>query len=222
MARIQYLTIGQVLDRLKPAFPDLSISKIRYLEEQRLVRPKRSRGGYRMFSEADVVRLEMGLRLQKEQYLPLSVVRKRLDAMGRGKGLPEPEAEAPDEEDREGQTAERASSATGLSVDVIKDLEKIGLFGRSGTGASSFSTLDVEIMHVARDFMALGMEPRHLRIYQGMTDREITLFKQMLLPLTKQKSEKTHEMITDTLEELIRLSGRFKSLLMRRAAGKEF
>src|SRR2546422_7781228 len=85
MARERLLTIGTVCRRLKPAFPDISISKIRYLEDQGLLTPKRTQGGYRLFGEDDVVRLETILRLHRDEFLPLRVIREEL-AAGAGEG----------------------------------------------------------------------------------------------------------------------------------------
>src|SRR5204862_6704623 len=132
------LTIGSVCRRLKPEFPDISISKIRYLEDQGLLAPRRTRGGYRLFGEDDVERLQTILRLQRDEFLPLRVIRQELasPALKERKRRKPSALGARDDDIELSELCERA----GVTPDLAKELEDFGLLeGRNEGGERLYS-----------------------------------------------------------------------------------
>src|SRR5207302_2287024 len=204
-----YLSIGEVLTLLKDEFPDITISKIRFLESQGLLDPERTPSGYRKFYESDVARLRWILRQQREHFLPLKVIKGRL---GRDDGVPlreEAEARAaaplaavealPEPDDAEpaafgpsgaSLTVDELASACGLEAHQVEELERYGLVaGQSPVGGTVYYAEDALLMaRIAAGFMKLGVEPRHLRMYKTAAEREVTFFEQLVMPLLKQRN----------------------------------
>jgi DNA-binding transcriptional MerR regulator len=146
------LTIGAVCRRLQPEFPDLSISKIRYLEDQKLISPRRTRGGYRLFDEDDVERLETILRLQRDEFLPLHVIRQELSSPSdrrRRRGASEP--------DRSIDLDELCEQA-GVSAEQVRQIEEYGLIERG-----RYTQADIDITAICAELARYGLEPRKLR-----------------------------------------------------------
>jgi DNA-binding transcriptional MerR regulator len=146
------LTIGTVCRRLQTEFPDLSISKIRYLEDQKLISPRRTRGGYRLFDEDDVERLETILRLQRDEFLPLHVIRQELSSPSdrrRRRGASEP--------DRPIDLDELCEQA-GVSADQVRQIEEYGLIERG-----HYTQADIDITAICAQLARYGLEPRKLR-----------------------------------------------------------
>lgn len=231
MSGRDYLTIGEVVQRLQGAYPDLSISKVRFLEEEQLVAPERTAGGYRKFSQADVARVEMILRLQKDHFLPLAVIREKLADFDRGRipvelqrspvGMTEP---LPLSVEDEGPfLIESAPTALGIPVSFIRELAEFGLVvvGKVD-GSDSLDRGDVQIVHAAWDMRRFGVEPRHLRMYENFADREAALFSQILMPAFRHRTVDTTQKLTETLTELGTLTDELKGRLLRRALGKAF
>lgn len=227
----EYMTIGDVIKTLSPEFPSLSISKVRYLEEEGLLRPKRTAGGYRKFSQADVDRLKIMLRLQKDEYLPLNVIKQRLDKMDRGEEIDlEPKVKPLSVEDifasKEEESLlsiEETAKKTGITIEQLKSLESFGLLSPKDTEEGKvFDTNDIELITVVRKMSKYGIEPRHLRIYQHSTDREASFFEQILMPIVKQNRPETAGRSTEILSELINLSDSLKRLLLRKAINEYF
>ncbi len=227
-----YLTIGEVVQRLQGAYPDLSISKVRFLEEEGLVAPERTAGGYRKFSQADIARVEMILRLQREHFLPLAVIREKLADFDRGRippelqrspvGMTEP---LPLVAEDEGPLAlEDAPSALGIPVSFLRELAEFGLVivFKTDDGADAISRGDVQIAHAAWELRRFGVEPRHLRMYENFSEREATLFSQILMPAFRHRTPETKQKLAETLVELGSLTDELKSRLLRRALGKAF
>ncbi len=231
MSGRDYLTIGEVVQRLQGAYPDLSISKVRFLEEEELVAPERTAGGYRKFSQADVARVEMILRLQKDHFLPLAVIREKLTDFDRGRipielqrspvGMTEP---LPLSVTDEGPfLIETAPTALGVPVSFIRELAEFGLVVINKVdGADALDRGDVQIVHAAWDMRRFGVEPRHLRMYENFADREAALFSQILMPAFRHRTVDTKQKLTETLTELGSLTDELKSRLLRRALGKAF
>lgn len=228
-----YLTIGEVVKRLRLRFPDLSISKVRYFEEEGLIKPRRTKGGYRKFSKADVQRLEIALNLQRKKFLPLEVIRRKLKALDRGqiplelkelkKATRETEVLAPPVEEKEPLSEEEIPTATGLSEGEVKSLEEFSILQPKETKEGKvFESLDVELMNLASEFANFGMEPRHLRMYESLAEKEGALFQQILLPVTKQKDPESRQRVIDSLAELSKISEQFKRLLLQKALRKYF
>jgi len=186
-----YLTIGEVVQRLQGAYPDLSISKVRFLEEEELVAPERTAGGYRKFSQADVARVEMILRLQKDHFLPLAVIREKLADFDRGRipvelqrspvGMTEP---LPLSVEDEGPfLIESAPTALGIPISFIRELAEFGLvvIGKVDA-ADALERGDVQIVHAAWDMRRFGVEPRHPPMSDNLPYREASLVSTILQP----------------------------------------
>ena len=226
-----YLTIGEVVQRLQNSYPDLSISKVRFLEEEGLVAPERTAGGYRKFSQTDVARVEMILRLQKEHFLPLAIIREKLADFDRGRipvelqrspvGMTEPLPLAAEDE---GPLAlDDAQGALGIPGSFIRELAEFGLvnIGRVD-GADVIDRADVQVVHAAWDLRKFGVEPRHLRMYENFSDREAALFSQILMPAFRHRTPESKQKLSETLSELSTLTDELKSRLLRRALAKAF
>ena len=226
-----YLTIGEVVQRLQNSYPDLSISKVRFLEEEELVAPERTAGGYRKFSQADVSRVEMILRLQKDHFLPLAVIREKLADFDRGRipvelqrspvGMTEP---LPLVAEEEGPLAlEDAQSTLGIPASFVRELAEFNLVKIERVdGVDGIDRPDVQVVHAAWDLRKFGVEPRHLRMYENFSDREAALFSQILLPAFRHRTPESKQKLAETLNELSTLTDELKSRLLRRALAKAF
>ncbi len=231
MARRDYLTIGEVVDKLSATYTDLSISKVRFLEEEGLVSPERTAGGYRKFTQADVARVDLVLRLQKEHFLPLAVIREKLKDYDRGKVPVElrpavsgsSEAVALPFEDTESVKLEDVPSVLGLPKSFIDELTEFGLVTVvQGTEGEELSKSDVQVAHACWDLRRFGIEPRHLRMYETLAEREAAFFSQILMPAFRHRTPETRQKLKDTLQELMMLTGDLKTQLLRRALGTTF
>jgi DNA-binding transcriptional MerR regulator len=226
-----YLTIGEVVQRLQGAYPDLSISKVRFLEEEGLVAPERTQGGYRKFSQSDVARVEMILRLQKEHFLPLAIIREKLADFDRGRIPAELQRAAvgmtaplPLLADDEGPLAlEDAPNDLSIPASFIRELGEFGLVQITrGESGDEITRADVQIVHAAWELRKYGVEPRHLRMYENFADREAALFSQILMPAFRHRTPDTKQKLSETLVELGALTDELKSRLLRRALGRVF
>jgi DNA-binding transcriptional MerR regulator len=181
------LRIGAVCDRLRDEFPDISISKIRYLEDQGLLAPRRTQGGYRLFGEDDVERLQTILRLQREEFLPLRVIRQELAApSGKSRrrrrvsvlGEPEPELELD-------ELCERA----GVSRELVRELEEYDLLApRAVSGERLYPQTDVEVAAACAKLHRFGISARHLRAFKSAAEREAALLEQLVAPALRGRS----------------------------------
>ena len=209
------LTIGAVCARLKEEFPDISISKIRYLEDQGLLSPRRTQGGYRLFSEEDVDRLETILRLQRDEFLPLRVIRQELASPSskdrrrtRSMGL----AGREDELDL-GELCRRA----GITAEVARELEEFGLLEpRVEDGDKVFGESDAEIAVMCANLARYGIAPRHLRAFRSAASRESSLLEALVAPALRSRNPERRKAGMDDLEELAELSQELSQLLFRR------
>lgn len=213
------LTIGTVCGMLKEEFPDISISKIRYLEDQGLLAPRRTQGGYRLFSDEDVERLETILRLQRDEFLPLRVIRQQLASpvakerrRKRAVGLTESE----DEIDL-GELCERA----GIGADLARELEEYGLIlPRTEAGEKRYPESDAEIALACGGLARYGIAPRHLRAFRTSVDREAGLIEQLVGPALRARSPERRRSGLDDLETLADLARELSQLLFWRALRK--
>ncbi len=229
MAR-DYLTIGEVVEKLQGTHPDLSISKIRFLEEEGLISPERTAGGYRKFAQADVARIDLILRLQREHFLPLAVIRDRLADYDKGKVPVElrqvvgaVETVSLPLEDAETVPLDDAPSQLGLPTSFIKELAEYGLIELvDGAKGPELGRADVHIAHVCWDMRRFGVEPRHLRMYETFAERESTFFSQILMPAFRHRTPETRQRLVETLGELTELTEQLTSHLVRRALGRVF
>ncbi len=230
------MSIGQVLARLRPEFPDVSISKIRFLEAEGLVDPERAPSGYRKFTAAHVERLRYILGAQRDHYLPLKVIGEHLEAMERGLEPPtaagasprvpvtaHPELEAQAED---GTTCSDDLSGTlrisvgelvansGLSEARLDELIGFGLV-RPITGTEYF---DADALAVATTVARLGeygLEPRHVRAFKTAADREVGMIEQVIKPVARQKDAASHARAAEMAAELSVLSVRLHAALVR-------
>lgn len=225
-----YLTIGEVVERLQGAYPDLTISKIRFLEEEGLISPERTPGGYRKFSQSDIARVEMILRLQKEHFLPLAVIREKLSDYDKGKVPSElrqvvgnAEAITLPLDEAETVLLDDVPSSLGLPTSFIRELVNFGLIELlEGDRGPELSKSSVHIAHVCWDMRRFGIEPRHLRMYETFAEREALFFSQILMAAFRHRTPETRQKLVDTLSELTALTEQLTSHLVRRALGRVF
>jgi DNA-binding transcriptional MerR regulator len=208
------LTIGAVCRRLKAEFPDISISKIRYLGDQGLLQPRRTQGGYRLFGEEDVERLRTILRLQRDEFLPLRVIRQELAAAGakqrskRRAGLTEAEAEVDI-----GGLCERA----GITPDLARELEEFGLLApRVVGGERHYAETDVEIATVCGRLAGYGIAPRHLRAFRTSADRTAGLLEALVAPALRSRNPERRRAGLEDLQALAALAQEVSQLLFWR------
>jgi DNA-binding transcriptional MerR regulator len=220
------MSIGEVLSHLRGEFPDITISKLRFLEAEGLVEPQRTSSGYRKYSSADVSRLRFVLSAQRDQYLPLRVIREQLDALDRGEGAAAVTRSALGParptlvrvDDTEPEPAElRLSRAelldrSGLTEPVLAELEQHGLLRASG---GRYDADALAVARVAAQLARYGLEPRHLRAYRAAADREVGLFAQLVAPLARQSTPAARARAAETVRELAALSQLLHAALVR-------
>jgi DNA-binding transcriptional MerR regulator len=202
-------TIGEVVARLRPEFPTLSVSKIRYLERRRLINLSRTRGGYRLFSNQDIELLRYILTLQDKEYLPLKVIKKRIEG-----GMPVAARDSANELSRvlEERTYTREELAEALETEsrFVDDLIAAGVIGRSG----ELTQRDAEIARMALEMARYAIQPRHLRGIMAAVEREAAMFKQILNPELRSGDE---QRVTDAMNKarhLATVDSRMKELMM--------
>lgn len=231
MSARDYMTIGEVVDRLISAYPDLSISKLRFLEDEGLITPERTPGGYRKFTEADLQRVELVLRLQRDHFLPLAVIREKLADFDRGRIPPElrqtqavvAEAVTLPLEEAEAMPLDDAPGSLGVPVSFIRELAEFGLLEIvKGDHGEEIARGDVAVVHSTWDLRRFGIEPRHLRMYETFADREAAFFSQILMPAFRHRTPETRQKLVETLSELTALTDELKGRLLRRALGRVF
>jgi DNA-binding transcriptional MerR regulator len=227
------ISIGEVLDQLRPDFPGLNISKIRYLESEGVVEPERTPSGYRKFSVQDVERLRYVLVAQREHYLPLKVIREHLDAMDRGleppalpttgpqvprvvlsgDGMPSPEAFAT------GGAELRLSKRELIETAEIDEalLEQLVAFGmvRMRPGSKHFDGDALVIAKAAGELAAYGLEPRHLRAFKTAADREVGLVEQAVAPLRGQRDPGSQARSEQAVRDLAALAVKLHATLVK-------
>ena len=176
------VSIGQVLDELRVEFPDISPSKIRFLESEGLIQPLRSSSGYRRFAVADIERLRFILTAQRDEYLPLRVIKERLDvvdgAAADGGGAGEPPALS--------MTRSELLAAARAAEELLAELEDYGLVRR----ARAYGTQALSVVRAAAQLAEYGIQPRHLRAIKAAAEREVSLVEQAVAPLTRQKGSR--------------------------------
>ncbi|MGQ0624952.1 MAG: transcriptional regulator FtsR [Sporichthyaceae bacterium] len=200
------MSIGEVLAMLRPDFPDVTISKIRFLEAAGLVEPERSPAGYRKFSVVDLQRLRYVLTAQRDHYLPLRVIRDQLDAIARTanlEGAPEPSAPAqPIDISIPAQRYDRAGmlAACGLGDTELAEVEAVGLLGRRRGG--TYDSDDVTIAVIVAQVIRSGLDARHLRAFKGAAAREVGLVVGALEPPARRSGTLARERSAGAAAEL--------------------
>jgi DNA-binding transcriptional MerR regulator len=230
-----YQSIGEVLVAVKTEFPDITISKIRFLESEGLIEPERTPSGYRKFYAEDVERLRSILRMQRDEYLPLKVIKERLLKQDTGDEAEEPTLEQavsgaePNgasgvaEELAEAPTGlqmslEEMSAATGVDRERIKELQDYGIVCTHGPeGARYYDGDDYIVLSIVKDFLRHGIEPRHLTMYKHFADRESAFFEALVAPTLRQRNPDARRAAAQTLADLTSTSRKFKQALLRTA-----
>ncbi|MFY1670658.1 MerR family transcriptional regulator [Plantactinospora sp. WMMB334] len=226
------MSIGEVLAQLRVEFPDTTISKLRFLESEGLVEPQRTPAGYRKYSWDDVARLRFVLTAQRDQYLPLRVIREQLAAADRDgltgleRSRPSLVAVGPDGavpgRDGAGPVGESSDlrlgraellSRSGLGDSLLAELERMGLVVPQPSGWYDADALLVA--EAVAGLAAYGLEPRHLRGYRTAADREVGLFAQLLAPLVRQSDPAARARAAEAARELVGLSQRLHAALVR-------
>jgi DNA-binding transcriptional MerR regulator len=226
------MNIGEVLDRLRPDFPGITIPKIRFLEDKGLIKPERTPAGYRKFTANDVDRLRYILTMQRDHYLPLRVIGEHLDAIDRGlepppieavvptvpkvalaaDGLPSPESFSRTDNVR--LSRKELLKIAEVSEDLLDQLEQYGLIvARAGTG--HYDTDALVIAKSARELAAFGFEPRHLRAFKTAADREIGLVDQVVAPLKRGRDAAARARAEEAVSEIAALSVRLHATLVK-------
>jgi DNA-binding transcriptional MerR regulator len=216
------MSIGEVLAHLRADFPDVTISKLRFLETEGLVEPRRTPAGYRKYAWGDVTRLRYVLTAQRDHYLPLRVIREHLASLDASPppvaGLA-PAGSSGSSAGASGEPAEvrlsrqELMSRAGLDDALLRALEQHGLIAvRNGGGYDADA---LEVASAAARLNEYGFEPRHLRAYRAAADREIGLFTQLVAPMTRQKGPAGRAKAADTVEELATLTQRVHAALVR-------
>ena len=213
-SKARLLTIGTVCGMLKDDFPDISISKIRYLEDQGLLAPRWTQGGYRLFSEEDLERLETILRLQRDEFLPLRVIRQELASPASRERKRRRALEADEGELDLAGLCERA----GIDARLARELEDFGLLTpRTEAGEKRFTELDVDIALACGRLAQFGIAPRHLRAFRTAADREAGLIEQVVGPALRARNPERRRSGAEDLEALGTLAAELSQLLSWRA-----
>jgi DNA-binding transcriptional MerR regulator len=229
------LSIGEVLARLRRDFGDVSISKIRFLETEGLVTPSRSASGYRKFAEGDVERLRYVLRMQRDHYLPLRVIREHLEAIDRGleppalvdggPRAPRLVAAAPDQLPMQEMGSDlrlakdELLEATGLTEEQLATLESYGLLGPRA-GSWHYDGTALAIARAVAELTGFGLEPRHLRAFKVAADREVGLVEAVITPLLRQRDPDARTRAIERAGELALRSAQLHVALVRAGVAK--
>ncbi|MFV2100832.1 MerR family transcriptional regulator [Micromonospora sp. LOL_024] len=222
------MSIGEVLAQLRADFPDVTISKLRFLEAEGLVEPQRTAAGYRKYGWDDVARLRFVLTAQRDQYLPLRVIREQLaqwDADGAAErsrpslvavgadGEVPCRAVAPVESAPVRLDRTELVARSGLDESVLGELERLGLVVSDPPGWYDADALI--IAEAVAGLAAYGIQPRHLRGYRTSADREVGLFAQLVAPLARQSDPAARARAAETARELVALSQQLHAALVR-------
>jgi DNA-binding transcriptional MerR regulator len=223
--RQRAMTIGAVCKALLPEFPDISISKIRYLEDQKLLSPRRTNGGYRLYSASDVARLRTILRLQRDEFLPLRVIRQEL-ASGRvdanlrpGKGAigtaRRPKVGVRDRGAR--FTLEDVLEETHADPRLVRELEEYGVIkSETRAGVRCYDETEREIVRAVTELARYGVAGRNLRVFRTSADREAALLQQLLAPALRSRNAERRKEAEEALENLAAVATHLKHLLLIR------
>ncbi|PVG83962.1 MerR family transcriptional regulator [Nocardioides gansuensis] len=226
------MNIGQVLEQLRVDYPEVTIPKIRFLEDKGLIKPERTPAGYRKFSTADVERLRYILRMQRDHYLPLKVIGEHLDAIDRGlepppiepvvptvpqvalaaDGMPSPDSFARTSNLR--LSRRELVKIAEISEELLTQLEQFGLISpRPGTG--HYDTDALVVARTARELADYGFEPRHLRAFKTAADREVGLVEQVVAPLQRGRDASARGRAEDATSQIAALSVRLHATLVK-------
>jgi len=221
------LTIGAVCKQIEREFPDISISKIRYLEDQKLLAPRRTRGGYRLYGPDDVQRLRTILRLQRDEFLPLRVIRQELAS---GRAEPEVDRASPAAEPRALRrvtvvrktpeslySLEEIIEDTGASAELVKELEDYSIVKGQKEGSETlYDETEREIVKAVAELAKFGVGGRNLRVFRTSADREASLLEQILASALKSRNPDRRREAVEALDNLAAVASHLKHLLLVR------
>ncbi|MFE7958305.1 MULTISPECIES: MerR family transcriptional regulator [unclassified Streptomyces] len=221
------MSIGTVLNVLREEFPEVTISKIRFLESEGLIEPRRTPSGYRKFSAQDVERLARVLRMQRDHYLPLKVIREHLDAMERGEPVRVPTLgrqrdgeqmpELSDEPTVARVGRSELLSAAGIGEPELQEWESYGLIAPVEEGV--YDAEAVTVASLIAQLGRFGIEPRHLRVMKAAAEREAGLVEQVVAPLRRHRNPQTRAHAEDRTRELADLTVKLHAALVQAALG---
>ncbi len=223
--RQKAVTIGAVCKALHQEFPDISISKIRYLEDQKLLSPRRTQGGYRLYTQNDIQRLRTILRLQRDEFLPLRVIRQELAGGRADREMAAPAGEA--------RSLRRASVAvrdpgslysledvvdeTGADPKLVRELVEFGVIkGETRGGARYYDETEREIIRAVSELARYGVGGRNLRVFRSSADREAQLLQSILAPALRSRNPERRKEAIEALENLASVTTHLKHLLLIR------
>ncbi len=213
--RERLLRIGEVERRLREEFPDISISKIRFLEDEGLITPQRTPSGYRLFDESDLERLVTILRLQRDEFLPLRVIRDELAVPGAS----ERKRRKPVALGERVELIELSELCrrAGIAMELAKELEDFGLLAPLGSGADKrYLETDVDVAMVCAQLVRFGVDGRHLRTFRTATDREASLLDQLIAPALRSRNAERRAAGLADLQSLTELAQELVGLLLWR------
>jgi DNA-binding transcriptional MerR regulator len=225
-ARQKSITIGAVCKALAQEFPDISISKIRYLEDQKLLTPRRTPGGYRLYTQGDVARLRMILRLQRDEFLPLRVIRQELASGRDAASAPTPGRETVRPR-RAGVSVREGSGAlfslaevleeTNADAKLVRELEEYGVVkGVPRGGERYYDETEREIVGAVAELARYGVGGRNLRVFRSSADREASLLQQILAPALRSRNPQRRKEALEALENLAAVTTHLRHLLLVR------
>jgi DNA-binding transcriptional MerR regulator len=223
--RQKAVTIGMVCKALQQEFPDISISKIRYLEDQKLLTPRRTQGGYRLYTQSDVQRLRTILRLQRDEFLPLRVIRQEL-AGGRAErdvaapaadGHPMRRALVSTRDPGALYSLEDVVEETGADASLVRELVDYGVIkGDVRAGVRYFDETEREIVRAVSELARYGVGGRNLRVFRSSADREAQLLQSILAPALRSRNPERRREAIEALENLASVTTHLKHLLLIR------
>ncbi len=216
-----YFSIGEVLAQLRGEY-DVSVSKIRFLESEGLIEPARSPSGYRRFGPADIERLRYILSAQRDQYLPLRVIKEKLSAIDRGEdpgpraalgvvAAVSPDDAAQDTQSTQPLTRSQLADAAGIGDGELAELEEFGLVRRAGR---HYGPEALTVARTAAELGRFGVQPRHLRAIKAAAERETALIDQVVAPMMRQRSPGARDRAEETAREIAALTLRLHAAFL--------
>ena len=214
------LTIGAVAKILGREFEDISISKIRYLEDQKLLAPRRTPGGYRLYSQADVERLRAILRMQRDEFLPLRVIRQELAAGSRkerGEGASLRRAASVEAGKGSRLTLEELVDETGVAPDLVRDLEDWRIVQPTKIeGTKLYDDTDREVVKAASELARFGVGGRNLKVVRSSADRQAVLLEAVVGPGLRSSNHNVRQEAIENLESLAAACSNLTHMLLVR------
>jgi DNA-binding transcriptional MerR regulator len=224
--RQKAVTIGAVCKALVQEFPDISISKIRYLEDQKLLAPRRTQGGYRLYTQSDIDRLRTILRLQRDEFLPLRVIRQELAGGRADRDVAPPTAGERPGPRRAGVNVRGSGSLyslddvveeTGAEPKLVRELVEFGVIkGESRGGVQYYDETEREIVRAVSELARYGVGGRNLRVFRSSADREAQLLQSILAPALRSRNPERRKEAIEALENLASVTTHLKHLLLIR------